>query len=449
MTTLIVRSAQTPLRGHVQVPGDKSISHRTLLFGALAEGETYATGWLPAEDCLATVRVLRALGVPIERPTPTSVRVQGVGLHGLREAEDVLDCGGSGTTMRLLSGILAGQPFMSVLTGNPALRRRPMARITRPLRQMGATILTRDAQGREKAPLTICGGQLEPIDYQMPVASAQVKSAILLAALYAHGTSIVHECGPARDHTERLLREMGVPLVIDGPHISLSPPTSPLRPLRGTTKNQNAPYPIPADISSAAFLLVAATLVQGSKVHLARVGTNPTRTGILDILTMMGAEIQPTHTNLAHSEPTTDITVQGTELNAAEIGGSVVVRAIDEFPILAVAATQAAGQTTVRDAGELRVKESDRIGSVVQELGKMGVELLEAQDGFTVKGPARLQGAVVDSHADHRLAMALAVAGLIAEGETTITNAEVIDDSFPGFVELMNELGAEMRWEAS
>ncbi len=441
--TLLVRPASGPLRGSARVPGDKSISHRVLLFGALAEGETRATGWLPAEDCLATVRVLRALGVEVAHDEPTSVRVQGVGLRGLREPEEVLDCGGSGTTMRLLAGILAGQPFTSVLTGNAALRRRPMGRIAAPLRLMGATLLSRDHDGREKPPLAIRGGGLQGIEYPMPMASAQVKSALLLAGLFASGETVVREPGPARDHTERLLRAMGVPLRVEGNRIAIASPREPLRPL----SSEGAPYQVPADPSSAAFPLVAATLVQGSEVRLEAVGTNPTRTGLLDLLVGMGAEVQETNRQGEAAEPTADWLVRGTELTGATIGGETVVRAIDEFPILAVAATQAAGRTTVRDAGELRVKESDRIASVVQELGKMGVTLEEHDDGFTVAGPARLHGAEVDSHMDHRLAMALAVAALVARGETRITRAEVIDDSFPGFVELMQSLGAEMVWE--
>lgn len=425
------------------MPGDKSISHRTLLLGALAGGETHAEGWLPAEDCLATLRVLRALGVEITRPSPTSVRVHGVGLRGLREPADVLDCGGSGTTMRLLAGILAGQPFTSVLTGNPALRRRPMGRIATPLRAMGATVLSREMDGREKAPLTIRGAQLRAIDYELPVASAQVKSAILLAGLYADGETSVHEPGPARDHTERLLTAMGATLQCEGRRITVRPPQVPLRPLRGPG---GEPYRIPADISSAAFLLVAASLVRGSLVALPAVGVNQTRTGILEILKVMGADMTAANRAGDEIEPIADLTVKGTELEAAEIGGDVVVRAIDEFPVLAVAATQAAGRTTVRDAAELRVKESDRIAAVVAELRKLGGAIDETPDGFSVAGPVRLRGADVDSHMDHRLAMALAVAGLVADGPTTICNAEVIDDSFPGFVEMMRSLGAEMMW---
>jgi 3-phosphoshikimate 1-carboxyvinyltransferase len=441
--TLLVRPQRTPLRGTVQVPGDKSISHRTLLFGALADGETHAEGWLPAEDCLATLHILRALGVSIEQPTPTTVKIQGVGLQGLREAENVLDCGGSGTTMRLLVGLLSGFPFLSVLTGNPALRRRPMGRVAAPVRQMGATILARTADGKERAPLAIRGGTLRGMDYRMPMASAQVKSAVLLAGLYADGETIVTEPGPTRDHTERLLRAMGVRVQSDGAQVAIQPPTSSLSPLQGI---DGGVYHIPGDPSSAAFPMAAAVLVRDSEIALRNVGVNRTRTGLMDILNSMGEPVALAAPDIEEIEPTATLFVRHDVLSGTEIGGEGVVRAIDEFPILAVIATQAEGETRVRDAGELRVKESDRIASVVQELGKMGVVLEEAQDGFAVRGPARLRGAEVDSHMDHRLAMALAIAGLVAEGDTRITRAEVIDDSFPGFVELMRELGAEMEW---
>jgi 3-phosphoshikimate 1-carboxyvinyltransferase len=441
--TLLIRPQRTPLRGTVQVPGDKSISHRTLLFGALAEGETHAEGWLSAEDCLATLHILRALGVTIEQPTPTTVKVQGVGLHGLREAEDVLDCGGSGTTMRLLVGLLSGFPFLSVLTGNPALRRRPMGRVASPVRQMGATILARTADGKERAPLAIRGGTLKGMHYEMPVASAQVKSAVLLAGLYAEGETVVIEPGPTRDHTEGLLRAMGVAVQSDGARVAIQPPTSALRPLRSV---DGGLYTIPGDPSSAAFPMAAAVLVRDSEIALRNVGVNRTRTGLIDILNRMGEPVALAAPDIEEVEPTATLFVRHDALRGTEIGGEVVVRAIDEFPILAVIATQAEGETRVRDAGELRVKESDRIASVVQELGKMGVVLDEAQDGFAVRGPVPLRGAEVDSHMDHRLAMALAIAALVAEGDTRISRAEVIDDSFPGFVELMRELGADMEW---
>ncbi|MGH2545241.1 MAG: 3-phosphoshikimate 1-carboxyvinyltransferase, partial [Ardenticatenaceae bacterium] len=330
--TLVVRPAHSPLRGEVGVPGDKSISHRVLLFGALAEGETRAIGWLPAEDCLATVRVLRALRVKISFDEPTSVRVQGVGLQGLREPEDALDCGGSGTTMRLLAGILAGQPFTSIMTGNAALRRRPMGRIAVPLRAMGAEILSREMDGQEKPPLAIRGGGLRAIEYVMPMASAQVKSALLLAGLFAGGTTLVQETGPARDHTERLLRAMGAPLRVEGSCVSIESPREPLRPLGATNDGVNVPgqaYRIPGDLSSAAFPLVAATLVRNSAVRLANVGVNPTRTGLLDMMGAMGVELRLEKLSDTDVEPTADLIVQGTELSGIEVGGEWVVRSID------------------------------------------------------------------------------------------------------------------------
>ena len=440
--TLAVQPMTGPLHGVARVPGDKSLSHRVLLLGALAEGTTVADNWLPAEDCLATVRLLRALGVAVTHDSPTTVQVQGVGLRGLREPEDVLDCGGSGTTMRLVAGILAGQPFTSVRTGNEALRRRPMGRATAPLRTMGAQILAREMTGRESAPLAIRGGGLQSIDYVMPVASAQVKSALLLAGLYASGETVVREAGPTRDHTERLLRAMGAPLRVEGRRVRVCTPFAPLRSLRGL---DGGAYQIPSDPSSAAFPLVAALLVPGSAVTLPGVGVNPTRTGLLEILDAMGAHLTLARGEEA-AEPVATIEARSCALRGAETGGEVVVRAIDEFPVLAVAATQAEGRTSVRDACDLRVKESDRIAGIAQELGKMGAVLDEAPDGFSVRGPLRLKGAEVDSHMDHRLAMALAVAGLVARGETCIRRAEVIDDSFPGFVEVMQGLGAEMAW---
>jgi len=455
------------LRGSVTVPGDKSISHRALLLSALAEGATLVRGWLPAEDCQATLRCVRGLGVHVdildsaldnsglsEKPglsgTSATLLVHGVGMAGLREPVDVLDCGGSGTTMRLLAGILAGQPFTSVMTGNEALRRRPMARIAEPLRRMGATILGRDS-GR-LAPLTIRGGGLAGIDYMLPVASAQVKSAILLAGLFAAGETIVHEPGPARDHTERMLRAFGVEIAVDTADAAASAAASATIRLTGGQRlaaaldaNGRAVIDVPADISSAAFPLVAGAIVPGSEVALREVGVNRTRTGLLDLLAEMGCLLdvrQP----CAMDEPIADIVVRHSRLRGVSAGGSVIVRAIDEFPVFAVAATQAEGTTVIRDAGELRVKESDRIAAVATELTRMGAQIEERPDGLVIHGPMPLTGATVDSHRDHRLAMALVVAGLVAHGETVVQNAEAIDDSFPGFVEMMRELGAEVAW---
>ena len=423
------------LQGMVQVPGDKSISHRALMLGAIAEGTTHVTNWLPAGDCQATLRCMRALGVPIEQHDATTLTVHGVGCDGLQSPRQTLNCHGSGTTMRLLAGILAGQSFSSTLDGHDGLRRRPMRRIIEPLRQMGA-----DVQGRDGRfpPLQIRGGKLHGIDYHLPVASAQVKSCILLAGLFADGPTTIHEPGPARDHTERMLRAMGAEIHIDGPAISLVPQPAPLRPLM---------LQVPGDFSSAAFLLVAGAIVPGSRIVIEDVGGNPTRTGLLDVLHTTGAQIDVEDQSESGGEPLIDLAVRYSDLQGTQVDGPLVVRMIDEFPILAVAATQAGGKTVVRDAGELRVKETDRIEAVATELRKMGAEIEEMPDGFVMHGPATLRGATVDSHGDHRLAMALAVAGLVAEGETVVEGAEVIDDSFPGFVEMLRGLGASIHSE--
>ncbi len=433
---LTLSPAEGPLRGVVRVPGDKSISHRALILGALAEGPTAVRGWLPAADCLATLACVRALGVRVDvaPDDPTSLTVHGVGPDGLHEPDDVLDCDGSGTTMRLLCGLLAGRPFFSVLTGREALRRRPMRRVAEPLRLMGATVLGR--QNGAYAPLAVQGGRLEAIEYPMPVASAQVKSALLLAGLQANGVTTVHQPGPARDHTERMLKAMHAPIHVEGATVRVERPKAPLRPL-GTDE---APFHVPGDISSAAFLVVAGLLVPDSELLVAGVGVNPTRTGLLDILAAMGADIAVERRRQADVEPIADLRVRAGELRGTHVGGELVVRAIDEFPILAVAATQAHGQTLVQDAAELRVKETDRIANVARELNKMGARVEPRPDGFVVHGPTPLRGAEVDSHGDHRLAMALAVAALIAEGPTTIRGAEVMADSFPGFTETLLSL---------
>ncbi|MCO5186888.1 MAG: 3-phosphoshikimate 1-carboxyvinyltransferase [Anaerolineae bacterium] len=427
----------TPLHGTITVPGDKSISHRAVMFAALAEGTSHIRRWLPAGDTLATLAAMRALGVVVTVDEAESaawnLTVAGRGLDGLQPPDQPLDCRNAGTCMRLLAGIMAGQAFASVLDGTPQLRNRPMRRIIQPLQQMGADIISSD----DKAPLTIRPAQLEGIAYRLPVASAQVKSAVLLAGLYAKGATHVIEPGPARDHTERMLAAMNADIIRRDDTIILAPHRS-LWPLHVT---------IPADISSAAFPLVAAAIVPHSEIVVTGIGRNPTRTGILDILAMMGAEFSVTNEIETGGEPAADVACRFSELHSAAISGDVVVRAIDEFPILTVAATQAAGVTTVRDAAELRVKEVDRISILAGELRKMGVTMVEHADGYTVQGPIRLRGAEVDSHDDHRLGMALAVAALIADRPTTILQANCIADSFPGFVETMQMLGATMQWE--
>jgi 3-phosphoshikimate 1-carboxyvinyltransferase len=430
MMRLTVRPGGTPLRGRVRVPGDKSISHRALLLGALAEGDSQISGFLPSGDCLATLACLRTLGVEVEIHEPTALTVHGRGLGGLQAPSVPLNCVRSGTTMRLLAGILAGQPFESTLTGEEQLLRRPMGRIAEPLRRMGADIEAVDGH----APLTIRGRRLRGHDHTLRVASAQVKSALLLAGLYADGPTIVRQPGPARDHTELMLAAMGAAVEVDGLDVTLSPPAT-LSPLA---------LEVPGDVSSAAFPLAAAALVPGSEVTVENVGVNPTRTGLLNVLSAMGAGLVVDGEHQRGSEPVADVTVRRSELRGVEVGGDTVVRMIDEFPLLAVVASQAHGATVVRDAAELRVKETDRIAATAAGLGALGAHVEPLPDGFIIEGPTRLRGAVVDSCGDHRLAMALAVAGLIAEGQTVVEHAECITDSFPGFVELMRSMGATM-----
>jgi 3-phosphoshikimate 1-carboxyvinyltransferase len=452
MTQLRITPQPRPLSGVVTVPSDKSISHRAIMLAALADGRSRVDNWLPAGDTLATLELFRALGVPIavEQTAAYSWRltIDGRGLHGLDAPQAPLDCRNAGTCMRLTAGILAGQPFPAILDGSAQLRRRPMGRITGPLRQMGANI--QDNDGR--APLHIFPARLQGIELRLPVASAQVKSALLLAGLYAHGPTRIYQPGPARDHTERMLQAAGVQVAIEaapfgvahdapsgGQWLTLTPPVEALRPFHLT---------VPGDMSSAAFPLVAAALVPDSQVTIQNVGQNETRTGLLDLLTSMGADIIAGNGRQTGGEPAADLTVRCSQLRGAQAGGSLVVRAIDEFPIWAVAATQAVGTSQVEEATELRVKEVDRISILAGELRKMGAAVTEQPDGFMVDGPSRLRGAVVDSHGDHRLGMALAVAGLVADGPTLIQDAACIADSFPGFVETMNQLGATMTWVA-
>ena len=403
-----------------------------LLLGAIAAGKSRVDGFLPAADCLATLDAVRSLGVEIEEHSPTTLTVHGVGLHGLQEPENVLDCRRSGTTMRLLAGLLAGQQFLSVLSGGAQLRRRPMARIVEPLRSMGAVVLGRD--GGRRPPLAIQGGNLRGIDYSLPVASAQVKSAILLAALYAPGATRLSVPGPARDHTERMLSAMGAELKTGDGTVEIDP---------GHRLNP-VDVMVPGDFSSAAYLMVAASLLPGSEITIEGVGVNPTRTGLLDAMRAMGADLTLRHERVMGGEPVAQVTVRSAELRGVEVGGDLVVRAIDEFPILAVAATQARGETIVRDAAELRVKETDRIATTVRELRCLGAEIEPRPDGFVVRGPTPLEGATVHSHGDHRLAMALAVAGLVARGETVVQDVACIADSFPGFASTLASLGAHV-----
>lgn len=425
---LTVKQATT-LKGTVRAPGDKSISHRALLFGALARGETVIRGFLPADDCERTVRCLSALGVSLIREGPTFVRIQGRGPASLREPETTLDAGNSGTTMRLLLGLLAGQPFPAVLDGDRSLRRRPMGRVVEPLRLMGAQIEGRE--GGAFAPICIRGTrELKPLTYRLPVASAQVKSALLLAGLQANGVTALREPAPSRDHSERLLAAFGATIEQEEGWLKVRGPAV----LTGTEVQ------IPGDFSAAAFFLVAALLVPGSEVYLPAVGVNPTRTGLLDVLQAMGAGISLGSLRRQGPEPVADLWAGTQSLRATEVDGSLLPRLIDEVPILAVAATQAQGTTTIRDAAELTVKESNRLQAMAAELGRLGAKVIATDDRLIIEGPTRLRGAVCDSHGDHRVAMALAVAGLVAEGETRIRGAECIAISFPDFVDQLAAL---------
>jgi len=417
------------LKGTISVPGDKSITHRTVLLSALAEGESVIVGYCRGEDCLNTVRSCRALGVSVEE-TPEHLRVQGKGLWGLTEPEAPLDCGNSGTGIRLLTGLLAGQDWFSVLTGDESVCRRPMGRVVKPLRQMGAIIAGR--KGGELAPLAITGSRLKGITYASPVASAQVKSALLLAGLYAEGVTQISEPRLSRDHTERLYRYLGIPIqqsVQEG---------------RFTVRLQGRPaigwsggrdLRVPGDLSAAAFFVVAASIVPGSEVTIQGVGINPSRTGVLEILTGMGADIQRFNQREQMGEPVADLRVRAASLRGTTIGAERIPQTIDEFPILCVAATLAEGTTIISGAEELRVKESDRIATMASELGKMGAAIRETPDGLTIEGGRgrRLHGATCNSHGDHRVAMSLAIAGLAAEGQTRIEGTDCIDTSFPDF----------------
>lgn len=410
-----------PLRGELRLPGDKSICHRAILLGGIAEGDTRIENFSGGGDNKSTLRCLRAMGVRIDELDAYTLLVHGVGLHGLHEPEDVLDAGNSGTTIRLLTGLLAGQPFFSVLTGDPFLRNRPMRRVIAPLRSLGAEI--RGRAGDTRAPLAIAGHPLRGTHIELEVASAQVKSALLLAGLYAEGETSVTEPGPSRDHTERMLTYMGASLTREGNRVAIQSG----RRLRGSLVQ------VPGDISSAAFFMVAATIVPGSAVRLRDVGLNPTRTGIVDILRSMGADIRFENERTLAGEPVGDIVVRHAPLHGVHVAGDVVVRAIDEFPILAVAATQAEGETVIEGAGELRVKETDRIRAMTSELRKLGADVEELPEGMRIRGGRPLSGGVVDSFHDHRIAMSLAIAAQVASNAVEITHFDMVAISYPGF----------------
>ena len=420
----VVREAKT-IAGRIRVPGDKSISHRALILGALAHGEIEITDLSPGADVHSTRRCLEALGANLTKEGGAVV-IQGMGPEGLGEPTRPLDCGNSGTTMRLLAGVLAGRPFRSTLIGDASLSRRPMQRIIRPLRLMGARISARED---DFAPLTIEGGGLRGIHYEMEVKSAQVKSCILLAGLQAHGETVVVEPSPSRDHTERMLVDLGAPIAVEGRAIRIE---------RGEL--QARPITVPGDFSSAAFFIAAAAALPGAEVVIENVGVNPTRTGLLEVLREMGADISLSNERAWGGEPVADITVWGKELTAVEVGGEIIPRLIDELPVLFAIATQAEGETVIRDAAELRVKESDRIAAMAENLRRLGAKVKELPDGMVIEGPMRLKGAELEGFSDHRVVMACAVAALYAQGETIIHGAEWAEISFPDFFELLAEV---------
>jgi 3-phosphoshikimate 1-carboxyvinyltransferase len=437
MTNLVV-SPSTNLHGQLNLPGDKSISHRTLIFGAMAQGTTVARNWLNAGVTARMVEALTALGTRIiidpEGPGRATLTVTGNGLSGFSPPDTPLFCGGSATTMRLLMGLLATQPFSATVDGHAGLRRRPMERIAGPLREMGATITTTEGH----APLTVKGGSLQAIDYSMPVASAQLQTALLIAALGSQGQMTLHQPGPARDHTLRMLQSQGADIRESDGIIKFSPEAFTLQPLNFT---------VPGDMSAAAFLVVAALTTPNSHLTLHNVNINTTRTGLLETLLVMNGNITVQAERTQAGEPIADLEIQSSDLSATTVSGEVVVRMIDEFPIFTVAALKARGTTLVRDAAELRLKESDRIDVVVEEFKKLGAEIVPHPDGFEIHGPQQLHGGVVNSRRDHRIAMSLAVAGLSGSGDTIIEGADELHESFPGFVEILASLGADIAWD--
>jgi len=417
--------------GEARVPGDKSISHRSVMLGALAEGPTRVSGFLEGEDALATVAAFRAMGVLIDGPDGGQVRIEGVGLHGLRAPDRALDCGNSGTSMRLLCGLLAGQPFDCELTGDDSLRRRPMGRVIEPLSRMGADIAAADGG---TPPLRIQGGRpLHGIHYDLPMASAQVKSAVLLAGLYSEGRTSVTEPAPTRDHTERMLRGFGYEVTSEQGLIAL----------QGGGRLRGTDIDVPADISSAAFFLVAASIAPGSDLLLTHVGINPTRTGVLNILRLMGADITLSNQREVGGEPVADVRVRHAPLRGIDIPEDQVPLAIDEFPVLFIAAACAEGRTVLRGAAELRVKESDRIAAMAEGLSTLCVRNEVLADGIVIEG-GTLGGGVIHTFNDHRIAMAFAVAALRAEREIRVLDCDHVATSFPGFDAMARGLGLQI-----
>ncbi len=419
------------LRGTLTVSGDKSISHRAVMLGSLATGTTEIEGFLPGEDCLSTIRCFRSMGVQIEQ-NGSSVKVFGRGLRELTAPAGILDCGNSGTTTRLLSGVLAAQHFNSVLSGDASIQRRPMKRIMIPLRAMGADITS--VSGNDCAPLSVHGKQLYGIHFNSPIASAQVKSAVLLAGLYASGQTTVTEPALSRDHTERMLRSFGAKVLTgnfeDRPSVTVTETQN----LYGTEIS------VPGDISSAAFFLVGASIVPGSEVVLRNVGINPTRDGVISALRAMGAKIEVLEVRNEDSEPAADLLVRYAPLHGIEIGGALIPRSIDELPVLAAAAAVAEGRTVIRDAAELKVKESNRIRTMAEGLSRLGAKVEETEDGLIIDGGAALHGGAVESYSDHRIAMSFAILSLVTDGEVRISDPDCVNISAPTFYEDLKSL---------
>ncbi|ERM92118.1 3-phosphoshikimate 1-carboxyvinyltransferase [Caldanaerobacter subterraneus subsp. yonseiensis KB-1] len=413
------------LKGVISVPGDKSISHRAVMIGSIAEGLTEVENFLVAKDTLSTVECMRKLGVDIKLEG-NRVKVYGKGLY-LSKSSEVLDVGNSGTTIRLLMGILAGQEFETILTGDDSIKRRPMGRVIVPLTLMGAKIEAREGNF---APVKIRGGKLRGIEYKMPIASAQVKSSIMLASLYAEGMTVIEELALSRNHTELMLQNFGARIEIDGKKIFCYP----------ESKLKGQKIIVPGDISSAAYFIVAANLLPNSDVVIKDVNVNPTRTGIIDVLKGMGGNVELINERYVNNEKIADIVVKSSKLKGIEIGGDLIPKLIDEIPVIAVAAVFAEGTTVIKNAEELKVKESNRIKSMTSELGKMGAKIFETEDGMIIEGTGFLRGAEVESYNDHRVAMSLWIAGLLAEGRTIIKKAECVDVSYPDFYKTFDML---------
>ncbi|MGM7701673.1 3-phosphoshikimate 1-carboxyvinyltransferase [Pseudalkalibacillus sp. Hm43] len=415
------------LQGTLKVPGDKSVTHRSIMFGGMAEGKTIVRDFLDSADCRSTMRCMKQLGVQIEQ-LGSELHIVGVGRGGLKEPEHVLDVGNSGTTIRLMTGILAGAPIYSVLVGDDSIHRRPMSRVVDPLRQMGA-----DIHGREDgrlAPISIKGGKTRGIRYESPIASAQVKSALLLCGLNSEGTTTVKEPYVSRDHTERMLKSFGVEVMREGTSVQI----------KGGQKLKGTDVQVPSDISSAAFFMVAAAITPGSSIRLEKVGLNPTRTGIMDVLEKMGATYSISNEQTINEEPIGDIDVSYSKLRGTEINGEIIPRLIDEIPVIALLASQAEGITTIKDASELRYKETDRIAAITDQLKNIGIDIEPTEDGMIIHGKQKVKGGNADSLGDHRIGMMLAIASCISESPVTVRDVSAIGVSYPNFLNDLESL---------